>query len=223
MLKAVEVTMKYGKGKAATLPLRDASLTLGAEPVALTGPSGSGKSTLLRILAGMQKPTSGRVDIDGKPVNAADLGTTDARVAMIHQDFRLVDFLTVGENLSLASELRGGNLNVDHAEECLGQVGLSGFQDRRPATLSGGEQQRVAIARALLTNCRVLLADEPTGALDADNSAHIAGLLADLARTRGLLVLVATHDPVVAQAMSRRLSLAAGTITEQHASADVAV
>jgi putative ABC transport system ATP-binding protein len=122
----------------------------------------------------------------------------DPRVALVHQDYRLVPFLTVRENLELAMELRSLPPDGNSVAPALAQVGLAGFQDRSPITLSGGEQQRVAIARALVTRATVLLADEPTGALDARNSAAVAEIFGRLGRLPGMTVLVATHDRDVA-------------------------
>jgi putative ABC transport system ATP-binding protein len=167
------------------------------------GPSGSGKSTLLRVLAGLQVPDGGLVTVGGKPLKVTGAG--DARISLIHQDYRLVEFLDVGENLALAAELRAIEISESDVANALSRVGLDGFQGRSPATLSGGEQQRVAIARALITRSAVLLADEPTGALDAENTKIVATLLRDISQENEISVVVATHDRSVAQMMSRTL------------------
>ena len=134
---------------------------------------------------------------------------------MIHQDYRLVPFLTLGENLSLAAELRGATPTTADTLKALEDVHLQpDLMGRRPGEVSGGEQQRVAIARALLTGATVLVADEPTGALDADNTKIVADLLADLGIGGLLTVIVATHDHVVAGRMQRRLRIAAGGVDD---------
>jgi putative ABC transport system ATP-binding protein len=124
----------------------------------------------------------------------------------------LVGFLTVEENLRLAAELRGDAVVADEVEHALSAVGLDGFARRWPMTLSGGEQQRVAVARALVTRSRVVLADEPTGALDADNSRDLAQLLAGLAEREDVLIAVATHDANVAALMTRVVHLSSGAL-----------
>ncbi|HWG98908.1 MAG TPA: ATP-binding cassette domain-containing protein [Pilimelia sp.] len=207
--------MDYRRGRVVTTPLAGVSFTVDHRPVAVVGPSGSGKSTLLRVLAGLQPPDSGSVTIDDDPVLARrDEGTTDPRVSFIHQDHRLVEFLTVAENLRLAAELRGVQPDDATIRARLAEVGLADAGRRWPATLSGGEQQRVAIARALVLRSRVILADEPTGSLDADNSAVVADLLVRAAHGGDALVVVATHDRDVAARMGRRLMLRGGALSE---------
>lgn len=127
---------------------------------------------------------------------------------MIRQDYRLIPFLTVEQNLMLAAELHGMACRPKELKDALENVTLDpSMGSRLPAQLSGGEQQRVAIARMLVTNPSVILADEPTGSLDATNTRRIAELLMDLAKSRGLTVVVATHDPVVANFMHRTVNL----------------
>jgi ABC-type lipoprotein export system ATPase subunit len=218
MLECTGVTISYRVGRATATVLDDVSVRVDERPLALMGPSGSGKSSLLRVLAGLQAPESGTVVIDDEPVRAArDRGTTDQRVALIEQDHQLVDFLTVEENLRLAAELRGLPVDTAQLSARLDAVGLDGYAGRWPMTLSGGEQQRVAIARALLLGSRVILADEPTGALDADNSLRVAELLVRIAERDGVSVIVATHDADVASRLPRRLRLAGGRLQESAA------
>lgn len=197
MISVEDLTVAYGD----VTPLDGLTVELGPHPTAVMGPSGSGKSTLLRVIAGLQRPSAGVVEIDGTPPRQASWRSGgDPRVALIHQDYRLVPFLTVEENLRLAAEVRGEDLRHEEVGEQLAAVRLEHLdRDRLPGTLSGGEQQRLAIARALGPGVSVLLADEPTGALDAENTAVVADLLAGLGATRGVQVILATHDASVAE------------------------
>ncbi|WP_136191930.1 ATP-binding cassette domain-containing protein [Actinomyces procaprae] len=161
---------------------------------AVMGPSGSGKTTLFRLITGELEPDTGTIEL---------AGTGGARrVSQVYQDYRLVPYLTAVENVKLAQEFAsagGGVGTFPDAAALLGRLGLAGQADAAVSSLSGGEQQRVAIARALATAPQVLLADEPTGAVDEQATREIAQRFADLAHDDGLLVLVATHDPVVAE------------------------
>jgi ABC-type lipoprotein export system ATPase subunit len=212
VIEFTSVTVEYPGVK----PLDSVNLHVGSGTTALMGPSGSGKSTLLRLIAGLQAPDSGRVTIGGSPVVRASWRTaSDSRVSVIHQDYRLVSFLTVEANLLLAAELRRQQPSRGDLEKALQKVGIApAMLPRMPSALSGGEQQRVAIARALLAKSDVVVADEPTGALDADNSDVVADLLAELGSADDLAVVVATHDPAVAAKMDRHLRISAGKVTE---------
>ena len=205
-----DVTVDYGQ----VVPLAGVSLTLAGGSTAVVGPSGSGKSTLLRLIAGTQGPTAGSVQIDNVPVRQASWATpSDSRVVMVHQNYHLVPFLTVQENLLLAAELRGAACDDRAVQLALSRVALEPSMIRRmPSTLSGGQQQRVAIARALLTGASVVLADEPTGALDRENSSRVADVLVSLAERDGLTVVVATHDSNVADRMQQRLRIDKGAL-----------
>ena len=212
MIKVEHVTVEYSDAR----PLHDLSLSLAAgSTTAVMGPSGSGKSTLLRLIAGIQAPTAGTIRIDGTPVSLASWRTaSDPRVSVIHQDYRLVPFLTVRQNLLLAAELRGLRRSDADAAAVLSKVGLpAAMRDRLPTTMSGGEQQRVAIARSLMAATPVILADEPTGALDVENTHRVADILLDLGRSEGLVIVVATHDPSVAQRLDHCLRLSHGEMT----------
>jgi ABC-type lipoprotein export system ATPase subunit len=188
------------------------SVSLGPGPVAVMGPSGSGKTTLIRVLAGQLPTDRGTVRLDGKLLRASARRTT-ARVSVIHQDYRLVEFLSVLDNVLLASEVRGMARSEAEARDLLARVGLGPAEARRkPGTLSGGEQQRVAIARALLCGATVLLADEPTGALDTATTRQITDLLLDLADAEQVRVVVATHDIAVARRMDDHLLLSDGRL-----------
>lgn len=210
VVSLTDVTVEYGQIK----PLAGVSLELHGGSTSVVGPSGSGKSTLLRLLAGTQVPTKGTVSIDGSPVRQAGWATpSDFRVAVVRQDYRLVPFLTVRQNLLLAGELRGATRDHTTVLGALSQVSLDeDVLDRAPSMLSGGQQQRVAIARALLAGAKVVLADEPTGALDSENTRRVADVLAGLAERGDVTVVVATHDPDVAERMQRCLRIDSGDI-----------
>lgn len=199
MIELREVVVHYAQGRSAVTPLNGVTASLGPGALALMGPSGSGKSTLLRVVAGLQVPDEGSVVVNGTSLDSAGNGTGDPRVALVHQDYRLIEFLSVRDNLRLCAELHGQEIDEATVKRTLGFVGLNGFGHRQPATLSGGEQQRVAIARSIVSGAEVLLADEPSGALDVDNTKIITDLLIRLSTETELLVVVATHDPSVAE------------------------
>jgi putative ABC transport system ATP-binding protein len=197
------------------LALDDLSLGIAeGEWVAVTGPSGSGKTTLLNVLAGLDRPSAGRVRVGG--VDLAALGNRDlARyrqqtVGLVFQQFHLIPYLTALENVMLAQYVHSTTDRAE-AEEALRQVGLGERLDHLPSELSGGEQQRVCIARALINQPPLILADEPTGNLDAVNEAVVMTLLADLNRRGHTLVLV-THDPSIASRAGREVRLEHGRL-----------
>jgi putative ABC transport system ATP-binding protein len=211
-----EVSKRYDGGRPA---LDRVNLEIGTgEAVAIMGPSGSGKSTLLNLIAGLDRPTSGAVTVAGTRIDQA--GETAAalfrrnRVGMIFQFFNLLDDLTVADNVLLPAQL-GGMRPAEarsRAEDLLGMLGLATHRDAYPARLSGGERQRVAIARALVNRPPLLLADEPTGALDTATGDEIGGLLAGLHRA-GLTLVLVTHNPdIAARYASRTIELVDGRI-----------
>jgi putative ABC transport system ATP-binding protein len=165
---------------------------------AIVGKSGSGKSTLLSLLAGLDIPLSGQVIYDGKSISKMDLAKYRREcAAMIYQSFRLLPLLTVSENITFPMELRGfkGTKARDRAKALINRVALpESVLDRFPSMLSGGEQQRVGIARAMSMDSKLLLADEPTGNLDEENSINIIDILVNLAHDDGYCVVIATHD-----------------------------
>jgi len=222
ILVAVDVVRDYPSGDSVIHALRGVSLS--ASPghlVAVRGRSGSGKTTLLNILGGLDRPTSGRVVIDGQEVSSmTEEELVDVRrrsVAFIFQAFGLVPILSAAENVEIPlrlvrAEPRGRDARV---RELLELVGLGGRAKHRPHELSGGEQQRVAIARALANRPRILLADEPTGQLDSETGHVIMLLLRDVVRTEGLTAIVATHDPVMLDVADRIVELRDGEMFEQ--------
>ncbi len=186
------------------------------ESMAIIGSSGSGKSTLLGLIAGLDVPSAGRVLLDGE--NLFDLDE-DGRAALrgrgmgfVFQSFQLLTGLTALENVMLPLELAGQTNAAEVARAHLERVGLSGRVKHRPAQLSGGEQQRVALARAFAVAPRILLADEPTGNLDAHTGAQIIDLMFELNRAQGASLVVVTHDPALAARCRRQLRLDGGRL-----------
>jgi putative ABC transport system ATP-binding protein len=206
LIRLGETTKRY----ASTTALAHVSLEVAAgEALAVMGPSGSGKSTLLNLIAGLDKPTSGTVTVAGQRVDALS-ETRLARyrrreVGMIFQFFNLLDDLTVAANVLLPAQLAGTPRSKARARcaELLGQLGIGKYRDTYPGRLSGGERQRVAIARALVNSPAILLADEPTGAVDTATGEEIGQLLLDLNAAGQTLVLV-THSPDLAARYARR-------------------
>ncbi len=190
--------------------LEDVSLGVAAgEVAAVMGPSGSGKSTLLNLIAGLDRPTSGTVTVAGRRIDTlgeSALARFRARhIGIIFQFFNLLDDLTVEDNVLLPAQLAGASRRQARARagELLARMGLEEFRNAYPARMSGGQRQRVAIARALVNNPAVLLADEPTGALDTATGQEIGALLRQLNAGGQTLVLV-THDPDLAERYAAR-------------------
>jgi putative ABC transport system ATP-binding protein len=186
------------------------------ETVAILGASGSGKTTLLGLLAGLDRPSAGEVWLGDRALNGL---SEDGRAALrqrwvgfVFQSFQLLPALTALENVMLPLELAGARDAPSRAMSWLERVGLAGRVTHYPKQLSGGEQQRVAIARAFAGEAQVLMADEPTGNLDAATGAEVAEVMFRLNRERGTTLLLVTHDPVIASRCARRLSLAGGKL-----------
>ena len=214
---AVDVTRRYGLGDSCVDALRGVSIHVPrGQFTAVMGPSGSGKSTLMHILAGLDMPTTGSVEIAGQQVvGMDDNGLTQLRrdhVGFIFQFFNLLPMLTAEENITLPSEIAGKDLPKDRLEQVLGQVGLADRRDHRPSELSGGQQQRVAVARALIGSPTILFADEPTGNLDSRTGEEILRLIRDSVDSYGQTTLMVTHDPAAAATADRVLFLADGLI-----------
>ena len=177
---------------------------------AIMGPSGGGKSTLLNLIGGLDRPSHGEIVVDGVRVDrlseAAAARFRRSKVGYIFQLFHLLEELTVGENVAVAAMLGGASraAAAEQAAQLLGQLGLADRAGSHPATLSGGERQRVAIARAIVNRPAVLLADEPTGALDRSNGESALALLEDLNR-HGQTILVVTHDERLAERRAHRV------------------
>ncbi|HET7158095.1 MAG TPA: ABC transporter ATP-binding protein [Burkholderiales bacterium] len=206
--------------------LRDISFDVAAgEAVAIVGMSGSGKSTLLGLMAGLDTPTSGRITIDGQDLFAlSEDGRAALRARMlgfVFQSFQLLPAMTALENVMLPLELAGVARARHSASQMLERVGLGQRLGHYPKQLSGGEQQRVAIARAFVSQPALLLADEPTGNLDATTGAQVIDLMFELNRERGTTLLLVTHDESLSQRCDRVLRLAAGALVDSVASTDV--
>jgi len=216
MLRCASLTKTYLSGGRRLTVLKDISFCV--EPgafVAIVGPSGSGKTTLLGLLAGLDRPTAGTVHLDGDELGSLsedDLARLRARkIGFVFQSFQLIPTLTALENVQVPLELRG-EPSADRAGEMLGRVGLGDRGHHYPAQLSGGEQQRVALARAFSTRPRVLLADEPTGNLDARTGATIIDLMTELNRDLDTTLVLVTHDLDLASRARRTIRLADGAI-----------
>ncbi|HEX4444340.1 MAG TPA: ABC transporter ATP-binding protein [Galbitalea sp.] len=219
------VTKTYRSAAGAVAALSDVSFTIApGQLVALVGRSGSGKTTLLNCVGGLDEPTSGRVVVNGKDVTTMDEAARTAlrrdELAFVFQTFGLVPMLSASENVGLPLRLR--RVPAAEREERVGHlldlVGLAGSAAQRPAELSGGQQQRVAIARALANSPRLLIADEPTGQLDADTGAAIMALLQSVVRTEGTTAIISTHDVSVQALADHTLRLADGVLVARHAS-----
>ncbi|HTX38010.1 MAG TPA: ABC transporter ATP-binding protein [Bryobacteraceae bacterium] len=194
----------YMVGEVAVPALRGVDLTVQkGEFLSIVGPSGSGKSTLFHIIGGLTPPTSGQVWVAGHDLSAlTDAGRTTLRrgmVGFVFQKFNLLPNLTARDNIAVARFIAGKRGPLDSGfEEVLRMLGIAGRLDHKPNALSGGEQQRVAIARAVVNHPAILLADEPTGNLDTENSQAVLELLRDLNRRLGQTVLMITHNPEAA-------------------------
>lgn len=190
-----------------------------AEFVSIVGPSGSGKSTLLGIIAGLDNPTTGQVFIDGVDITRMSegklAGVRNSKIGMVFQAFNLIPTLTAQENVEVPLYVgkHKGSPSA-RARELLTLVGLSHRFGHRPNQLSGGEQQRVAIARALATDPALVIADEPTGNLDARNGENVLKLITELRARTGKTFIIATHDPVVAEHADRAIRIVDGRVAE---------
>lgn len=222
-LRLTSVTKTYGSRSRRVQALDGISVAVPhGSFTAVMGPSGSGKSTFLHCSAGLDRPTSGDVrvgDTDLARLKENDLTRLRrSKVGFVFQAFNLVSSLTVGQNIELPSRFSGQRVGSQRVGEALAQVGLSGYERRRPAELSGGQQQRVAIARALVTRPEVVFADEPTGALDSVAAQEILHVLQDCVNHSGQTVIMVTHDPIAASFADAVMFLADGLIVDQMSS-----
>lgn len=215
MLEARNIRKQVTTGEGYLQILNDVSLRVGrGESLAIIGPSGSGKSTLLGILAGLDVPSSGSVDIDGNRLTDMDeegrAALRSRYVGFVFQSFHLLPSLTALENVALPLELRGDSNALRTAGVFLERVGLQERTGHYPRQLSGGEQQRVALARAFASRPRILFADEPTGNLDSVTGGRINDLLFRLNREEGTTLVLVTHEKILASRCDSLFSLQAG-------------
>ncbi len=223
LLNLTDVTKRYESptGTDAVLVLRDITLEVGrGESAAIVGPSGSGKSTLLNIIGTLDQPSSGTVTLDGQDLTRLDdlqlAGVRNRQIGFIFQSHHLLPQCTVMENVlvptlaNLDAASRNGAPN--RAKKLLERVGLGGRLAHRPGQLSGGERQRVAVVRALINQPKLLLADEPTGALDRAAAENLAELLVQLNQEDGVTLIVVTHALDLAKRMERTLELKDGCL-----------
>ncbi len=227
---ASDVSRRYGEGAAAVDAL--VGVSTGFERghfTAIMGPSGSGKSTLMHILAGLDKPTSGTVTLDGDEITALDDGDLTKlrrdKLGFVFQFFNLLPVLTAEENLVLPLSIAGRKPDAEWLEQLVRTVGLEDRRTHRPSELSGGQQQRVAVARALVSKPAVVFADEPTGNLDSKASAEVLHLLRQAVDEFGQTVIMVTHDPAAAAHADRLITLRDGRIVHDAApgSADAVI
>ena len=218
LMRIKHLTKVYGSGENAVHAVDDVSFSVEkGEFLAIIGPSGSGKSTLLHILGGVDRPTSGKVYVDGQDVYAQDeeaLAIFRRRqVGLVYQFYNLIPVLNVVENLTLPVLMDGRAVNQERLGELLDTLGLRGREKHLPNQLSGGQQQRVSIGRALMNAPAVVLADEPTGNLDSRNSQEIVELLKLSNRKYGQTLIVITHDENIALQADRIIAVEDGHIT----------
>ncbi|MGB6456654.1 MAG: ABC transporter ATP-binding protein [Streptosporangiaceae bacterium] len=212
LVQLAQVTKKYDSLRAGGSPaVADVTLSVAAgEAVAIMGPSGSGKSTLLNLIAGLDRPTSGTVRVGGECVDTLSESQMARfrrrQIGMVFQFFNLLDDMTVADNVLLPAQLAGQARAQARARaaELLARLRIAQYADTYPARLSGGERQRVAIARALVNRPPLLLADEPTGALDTASGEAIGELLLEL-NSGGQTLILVTHNPDLAQRYARRV------------------
>ena len=219
ILQIENLSKVYGKGETAVKALDDVSFSVKkGEFVVIIGPSGSGKSTLLHLLGGVDRPTSGNVLVDN--TNIYQLDETQLaifrrrQIGLIYQFYNLIPILTVEENITLPMLLDEHKVDQKQLEKIVGTLGLQNRLGHLPNQLSGGQQQRVSIGRALISNPSIMLADEPTGNLDSQNSSEIMELLKMFNKTYNQTLIVITHDERIALQADRVISIEDGRIAK---------
>ena len=219
------LTKTFGQGDNIVHALSDVNLSVEkGEFLAIMGASGSGKTTLLNCISTIDKPTSGEIRFeDFDIIHAKENELADYRaknISYIFQAYNLVETLTVYENIILPLQIQGKNIkknqdkNQDKIEEILDKLAIQNLKDKFPNQLSGGQRQRVATARALIDDSKLIIADEPTGALDSANSEKLMALLQEINKSFGITILLVTHDPAAAKYSSRMVLLSDGKIMD---------
>lgn len=220
LVSVQRVSRDYGKGNQVVHAVREVSFTAGyGELVAIRGRSGAGKTTLLNIVGGLDRPTSGKVMVDGTEVTSASepelVALRRGMIGFVFQSFGLVPILSAAENISVP--LRLAKVRASERDErvavLLELVGIGAHAKQRPYELSGGQQQRVAVARALANDPKLLIADEPTGQLDSETGKAIMDLIRAIVHARGMTALVATHDTALLDLADRILTLRDGSLS----------
>jgi putative ABC transport system ATP-binding protein len=225
IVSTADLRRTYGEGETAVHALAGVTLSFpAAQFTAIMGPSGSGKSTLMHLLAGLDKPTSGSVIVDGQELSGLDdkhlTQLRRDRLGFVFQAFNLVPVLTALENITLPLTLAGRKPDQERLDRLIETVGLGDRLTHRPAELSGGQQQRVAVARALVHRPAVLFADEPTGNLDSHASEEVLGLLRQAVDEFGQTVIMVTHDAQAAAVADRLVVLRDGAVVHDGAGQD---
>ena len=219
LLEVKEISKTYGTGETAVHALKEATFCVPkGEFVAVVGESGSGKSTLLNIIGALDTPTSGKVFIDGKDIfSMKERSLTVFRrrsIGFIFQSFNLIPELTVEQNMIFPVLLDYQKPNRKYLEELLAVLGLEDRRNHLPGQLSGGQQQRVALGRALITRPALILADEPTGNLDSQNTSEVIAMLKEASRMYEQTIMMITHSQSIAQTADRILSVSDGVVTD---------
>ncbi|WP_019616370.1 ABC transporter ATP-binding protein [Psychromonas ossibalaenae] len=220
IIKASSVAKSVLSNETELSILEDISFEISSgETIAIIGTSGAGKSTLMTLLAGLDIPSSGEIELLGQPLSLLDeeqrAKIRSESIGFVFQNFLLIPSLNALENVTLPAVLRGDGEDTAKARRLLQSVGLSGRETHLPAQLSGGEQQRVALARAFMTQPEILFADEPTGNLDQHTAENIIDLLFAMNRDHGTTLVLITHDTVLAGRCERLLTIDAGRLVEQ--------
>lgn len=220
ILKVENLTKTYGSGENLVHAVNDVSFSVEkGEFVAIVGASGSGKSTLLHLIGGVDRPTSGKIFVDGNDIskmNDDKLAVFRRRqVGIVYQFYNLIPILTVEENITLPCDLDGRGVDRERLEMILDSFGLRARRKHLPNQLSGGQQQRTSIARALINNPSLVLADEPTGNLDSKSSEEVMSILKMCNQSYGQTVIMITHNLDIAKQADRIITISDGKIVEE--------
>lgn len=225
IISVENLSKAYGEGESAVVAVKSATFDIySGETVALLGPSGSGKTTLITMIGCITQPTSGKLLLDGDLIYDEEWKVEDTRrirrekIGFIFQAHNLIPFLTVLENVTIVPQMNGVTKTEanKHAKDLLKYLGVEDKLMKMPSQLSGGQSQRVAIARSLANNPKIILADEPTAALDAQRAISVMNLLRKLAHEQEVAILVVTHDERMLPLFDRILRVEDGIVKEEH-------